>query len=64
MMYKQSKSVKQVPQNKGGKEGGYSYGVPAHFQDYNPLPLNPMKQQFEPTAAEPVRQRYRMAGGC
>jgi len=25
---------------------------------------NPKKQQFEPTPAQPVRQHYKMAGGC
>lgn len=28
------------------------------------MKVNPKKGQFEPTAAEPVRQRYKMAGGC
>lgn len=25
---------------------------------------NPRKQQFEPTPQEPVRQRFKMGGGC
>lgn len=34
------------------------------FVDRNLMPVNPLKQQFEPTPAEPVRQQYKMAGGC
>lgn len=30
----------------------------------NLLPVNPKKQQFEPTPAQPVRQHARMAGTC
>lgn len=26
--------------------------------------VNPKKEQFEPTTAEPVRQHFKMAGGC
>lgn len=26
--------------------------------------VNPLKQQFEPTPAMPVRQHYKMAGGA
>ncbi len=26
--------------------------------------VNPLTTQFEPTPAEPVRRRYKMAGGC
>ena len=28
------------------------------------MKVNPRKEQFEPTAAEPVRQHFKMAGGC
>tara|TARA_R110000868_G_scaffold301_3_gene2518 strand:- start:1478 stop:1612 length:135 start_codon:yes stop_codon:yes gene_type:complete len=34
------------------------------YVDRNLMPVNPLKQQFEPTPAEPVRQHYKMAGGC
>ena len=34
------------------------------FVDRNLAAINPMKQQFEPTAAEPVSQHKRMAGAC
>ena len=56
--------TKSVPSNKGGSEGGYRHGVPAKFQDRKLLSVNPKKEQFAPTPAEPVRQRYKMAGGC
>lgn len=26
--------------------------------------VNPLREQFSPTPAEPVRARYKMAGGC
>jgi len=32
------------------------------YRDRNLMPVNPMKEQFEPTEAEPVRQHARMAG--
>ncbi len=32
------------------------------LHDYNPLRVNPNKQQFEPTEAQPIRQRARMGG--
>lgn len=34
------------------------------FKDRNLIPVNPLKKQFEPTPAAPVRQRFKMAGGC
>lgn len=34
------------------------------FVDRPLLRVNPKKAQFEPTAAEPVRQHARMAGAC
>jgi hypothetical protein len=42
---------------KGNDEAG-------RFVDRNLLVVDPKKQQFEPTAAEPVRQHFKMAGGC
>jgi hypothetical protein len=36
--------------------------TPMQFKDRNLMGVNPMKEQFEPTEAEPVRQRARMAG--
>jgi hypothetical protein len=32
-------------------------------KDRNLAAVNPLKQQFEPTPASPVRQHYKMAGG-
>lgn len=32
------------------------------FKDYNPIPVNPLKKQFEPTEAMPIRQHAQMAG--
>ncbi len=42
---------------KGNDEGG-------NFVDRDLAKVNPSKEQFEPTDAEPVRQRFKMAGGC
>lgn len=55
-MLKQSKPVPS-PFPKANDEGG-------KFVSRNLLPVNPKQQQFEPTPAEPVRLRYKMAGGC
>lgn len=33
------------------------------YQDRNLVPVNPLKEQFEPTEAMPVQQKTRMAGG-
>lgn len=37
--------------------------TPTAFHDRNLAATSPAKEQFEPTPAAPVRQRYRMAGG-
>ena len=55
---------KPVKANVGGKEGGYKNGVPGKFVDRNLMAVNPKTMQFEPTPAEPVRAKYKMAGGC
>jgi hypothetical protein len=34
------------------------------FSDRDLTRVNPLKEQFSPTPAEPVRARYKMAGGC
>ena len=54
---KTQKSYKAPRMPKGNDEGG-------RFVDRDLTKVNPLKQQFEPTAAEPVRQHNRMAGGC
>lgn len=66
MKSKMQKSSKprQVKTNPGGREGGYSHGVPTKFVERDLCGTDPLKQQFEPTDAEPARQHYKMAGGC
>ena len=39
-------------------------GVGQHFEDRNLMQMKLPKDQFAPTSAEPVRMRYKMAGGC
>lgn len=56
---------KLVPAKKAaGRNEKYRAGVPNTFMDRNLMATNPMKEQFEPTPAEPVRQHAKMAGGC
>lgn len=50
-------SKKYAPLSKGNDEGGKF--VPRVLG-----PVNPRTQQFPPTPAEPVRQRFKMGGGC
>lgn len=42
---------------KGNDEGG-------KFVSRDLCAVNPKREQFAPTPAEPVRQRFKMAGGC
>lgn len=35
-----------------------------NFVDRNLMNVSPLKEQFEPTSATPVRARYKMGGGC
>lgn len=49
--------VKAPKMPKGNDESG-------RFVDRNLMGVNPLKQQFEPTPQEPVRQRFKMGGGC
>jgi hypothetical protein len=37
--------------------------VSGSFQDRNLMGTSPLKEQFEPTDACPIRQRNKMAGG-
>lgn len=53
--------TKQPEKQKSEK---YSHGVPMSLSERNLLTTNPKTEQFEPTSAEPVRQHYKMAGGC
>lgn len=53
-------------------KGSYPRQVPAaksgylhsKFVDHKLAGVNPLKKQFEPTEASPVRQHFKMAGGC
>jgi len=54
---------KQVKTNTGGSEGGYKRGVPTKLVTRNLVPVK-TAEAFVPTPAEPVRMRYKMAGGC
>ena len=40
---------------KGCVDGG-------RFHDYNPMKVDPKREQFAPTEAQPIRQRARMGG--
>lgn len=51
------KQMKSPRMPKGNDEFG-------RFVDRDLLHTNPKKEQFEPTDAEPVRQRKRMGGAC
>lgn len=51
------KAAKVPKMPKGNDEGGA-------FVSRDLRSVNPRKEQFEPTPAEPVRQRFKMAGGC
>lgn len=51
------KQVKAPFGKKANDEGG-------KFVSRDLCRVNPRKEQFAPTPAEPVRQRYKMAGGC
>ena len=51
---------------KGKDTPGHSFSTPAAakaFKDRNLMKVNPLKEQFEPTTAAPVRQHVKMAGG-
>ena len=56
-MKTQPKQAKAPAMPKGNDEGG-------RFVDRDLRAVNPLKEQFEPTPAEPVRQHFKMAGGC
>lgn len=57
MKMKFPKSAKVPSMPKGNDEGG-------RFTDRKLMGVDPKKEQFAPTTAEPVRQRFRMGGGC
>ncbi len=51
------KIAKAPKMPRGNDEGG-------KFVGRDLTKVNPLKEQFEPTDAEPVRQHFKMAGGC
>jgi len=51
------KQAKAPKMPRGNDEGG-------KYVDRDLCKMNPLKQQFEPTDAEPVRQHAKMAGAC
>ena len=52
-----AKAAKSPKMPRGNDEGG-------RFVPRNLMAVNPKKEQFAPTPAEPVRQHFKMAGGC
>lgn len=50
-------AVSHYGTGKANDEGG-------KFVDRKLGAINPKNQQFEPTSTEPVRQRFKMGGGC
>ena len=52
-----AKSKQSTKLSKGNDEGG-------RFVSRDLAKIDPKKQQFEPTPAEPVRQHAKMAGAC
>ena len=42
-------------------KGGYLHD---RYVDRNIVTVNTMKEKFEPTDRSPVRQHFKMAGGC
>lgn len=62
-MVKQKKS--SSPKSaKSPEYGGKANDEGGRFVDRDLQAVNPLKEQFEPTDAEPVRQHIKMAGGC
>jgi hypothetical protein len=62
-MSKQPKSPTPALKAKGS--GGYPRPAKCgEFVDRNLVGVSPLKEQFEPAGSEPVRQRFKMAGGA
>jgi len=55
-------SKQKQPKSQHKPDTGHKAVKTGHFKDHDLCGVNPLKQQFEPTPAEPVRQRARMAG--
>lgn len=64
MKYK-SKMSKSSPQGGKGCACNTFMAKDGMYQEKrNLVGTNPMKEQFEPTDSEPIRQRARMSGVC
>lgn len=50
--------------SKGSKDSGKAKIEAGSFKDRDLAATNPIKEQFEPTDADPVNQHKRMAGTC
>ena len=48
----------------GGLRTREEVGAGQHFEDRDLMRGKVPKDQFAPSEAEPVRQRYKMGGGC
>ncbi len=59
-----SKSGLYSPRNKGNTKMAKGNDEGGKFVDRDLSKVNPIKEQFEPTGSEPVRQHFKMAGGC
>jgi len=55
--------AKSSTSRKGTKIKDLGGSICTTFQDRDLKAVNPKTNQFEPTAAEPVRQHFKMAGG-
>ncbi len=62
-MSKQGKSPRSgtAPRGKGNQ---YKQAGDCKFVDRNLMGVNPLKEQFEPSGSEPIRQHHKMAGGA
>lgn len=58
------KTQKSYPKNASGAFGRRANDEQGRFVDRDLAAISPLKQQFEPTEAEPVSQHKKMAGAC
>ena len=56
--------MSKTPKSYGTRKVAGNRKVPQRFRDRNLAAINPLREQFEPTDAVPVRQRNKMAGGA
>ena len=55
---------KRTERPQGRKNRGPGQGAGQHFEDRDLMRGKVPKDQFAPSEAEPVRQRFKMAGWC